>query len=99
MSNKVVICGINTNNLPKMKNKEIEELMIKIKQGDEDAKQQFIIGNLRLVLSIVQRFLGRKENPDDIFQVGCVGLIKAINNFDIGLNVRFSTYADRKSVV
>ena len=93
MANKVVICGINTNDLPKLKNKELDELMIKLKSGDKDAKQQFIVGNMRLVLSIVQRFLGRKENPDDIFQVGCVGLLKAINNFDVSLNVRFSTYA------
>lgn len=93
MSNKVLICGINTSELPKLKTKEMEDLMNKIKNGDEIAKQQFIIGNMRLVLSIVQRFGGRKENPDDIFQVGCVGLIKAINNFDVTLNVRFSTYA------
>ncbi len=93
MANKVSICGINTADLPKLKNKEMEELMTKIKQGDEDAKNTFIIGNMRLVLSVVQRFINRKENPDDIFQVGCVGLIKAINNFDTTLNVRFSTYA------
>ena len=93
MANKVSICGINTNNLPKLKEKEMQELMIKIKNGDDDARQTFIIGNMRLVLSICQRFIKRKENPDDIFQVGCVGLLKAINNFDCSLNVKFSTYA------
>ncbi len=93
MASKVVICGINTSTLPKLKGKEMDELMIKVKSGDEKARQDFIFANMRLVLSIVQRFAGRKENPDDIFQVGCVGLIKAINNFDISLNVRFSTYA------
>ena len=93
MSKKVVICGIDTSSLPKLKQTEMEELMIKLKSGDKDAMQKFIFANMRLVLSIVQRFGGRKENPDDIFQVGCVGLIKAIKNFDISLNVRFSTYA------
>lgn len=93
MANKVVICGINTNELPKLKGKELEELMLKVKAGDEQAKQDFIFANMRLVLSIVQRFGPRKESPDDLFQVGCVGLIKAINNFDTSLNVRFSTYA------
>lgn len=93
MAIKVVICGINTNNLPKLKGKELDELMKKVKSGDEHAKEEFIFANMRLVLSIVQRFSGRKENPDDLFQVGCVGLIKAINNFDVSLNVRFSTYA------
>ncbi len=93
MAKKVVICGINTSTLPKLKGKEMDELMKKVKSGDENARNEFIIANMRLVLSIVQRFGARKENPDDIFQVGCVGLIKAINNFDISLNVRFSTYA------
>ena len=93
MANKVEICGINTANLPKLTNKEMEQLMLKLKSGDEQARQEFMIGNMRLVLSVVQRFMRRKENPDDIFQVGCVGLIKAINNFDTTLNVRFSTYA------
>lgn len=93
MSNKVTICGIDTSTLPKMKNCELMELMKKIKDGDEIAKRQFVIANLRLVLSIVQRFSAKKHNPDDMFQVGCVGLIKAINNFDISLNVQFSTYA------
>lgn len=93
MANKVEICGINTALLPKLTGKEMEELMLKIKAGDENARQEFMIGNMRLVLSVVQRFMKRKENPDDIFQVGCVGLIKAINNFDVTLNVKFSTYA------
>lgn len=93
MANRVTICGIDTSTLPKMKNSELMELMKKIKTGDEDAKKQFVIANLRLVLSIVQRFSGKKQNPDDMFQVGCVGLLKAINNFDISLNVQFSTYA------
>lgn len=94
MSNKVVICGINTNDLPTLSPKEMNELMLAIKQGDEDSKQKFIYANLRLVLSVIQRFIMRKPNfQDDLFQVGCVGLIKAIDNFDISLNVRFSTYA------
>lgn len=90
---KVVICGLDTSTLPKLNNQEITDLMKKLKNGDEQARQQFIIGNMRLVLCVVQRFMGRKENIDDIFQVGCVGLIKAIDNFDTTLNVKFSTYA------
>lgn len=90
---KVVICGLDTSTLPKLTNQEINDLMKKLKSGDEQARQEFIIGNMRLVLCVVQRFMGRKENIDDIFQVGCVGLIKAIDNFDMSLNVRFSTYA------
>lgn len=93
MSNKVEICGVNTANLPKLKNSEMDELMIKIKQGDEDARELFVSANLRLVLSVVHRFSYKNENPDDLFQVGTIGLIKAINNFDTTLNVRFSTYA------
>ncbi len=93
MSNKVIICGVDTSTLPKFSATELCELMNKIKQGDENAKQQFIFGNMRLVLSVVQRFANRKENMDDLFQVGCVGLIKAIDNFDVTLNVKFSTYA------
>ena len=73
-------------------NEEKQELLIKIKKGDTDAREKFIQGNLRLVLSVVQRFGGRGENPDDLFQIGCVGLIKAIDNFDPSLNVQFSTY-------
>ncbi len=93
MSNKVEICGINTNCLPKFSAQELASLMQKIKAGDEYAKEQFIWGNMRLVLSVVQRFSGRKESADDLFQVGCVGLIKAIDNFNLDLNVKFSTYA------
>jgi len=90
---KVEICGVNTAKLPVLSNEEKQELLIRIKNGDNDAREQFIQGNLRLVLSVVQRFGGRGENPDDLFQIGCVGLIKAIDNFDISLNVQFSTYA------
>lgn len=93
MANKVSICGIDTTTLPKLSNAELEQLMIKIKQGDKDAKKKFIIANLRLVLSVVQRFSAKKQNPDDLFQVGCVGLIKSVNNFDMAHNVKFSTYA------
>ena len=93
MSNKVEICGINTNDLPKFSPQELAMLMEKIKLGDAEAKELFIWGNMRLVLSVVQRFGGRKESADDLFQVGCVGLIKAIDNFNTDLNVRFSTYA------
>lgn len=89
----VDICGIDTNTLPKYSAQELAGMMIKIKSGDEEAKEKFIYGNIRLVLSVVQRFTNRKENPDDLFQVGCVGLLKAIDNFNIDLNVKFSTYA------
>lgn len=93
MINKVEICGVNTAKLPVLSNKEKEELFIKIKDGDNEAREKFIQGNLRLVLSVIQRFNGRGESVDDLFQVGCVGLIKAIDNFDTTLNVQFSTYA------
>ena len=93
MNNKVEICGVNTAKLPLLSKKEKEELFIKIKEGDKEARQTFINGNLRLVLSIIQRFYGRGESADDLFQVGCVGLIKAIDNFDLSQNVQFSTYA------
>ncbi len=93
MINKVEICGVNTSKLPVLTNKEKEELFIKIKEGDIEARQKFINGNLRLVLSVIQRFLGRTESADDLFQVGCVGLIKAIDNFDLNQKVQFSTYA------
>ena len=93
MKNKVEICGVNTSSLPKLTNKQMMELMTKIKAGDERARDEFVIGNMRLVLSVVQRFMGRRENMDDVFQVGCIGLMKAIDNFNCGLNVRFSTYA------
>ena len=93
MINKVEICGVNTSKLPMLSNEEKQELLIKIKNGDTEAREKFIQGNLRLVLSVVQRFGGRGENLDDLFQIGCVGYIKAIDNFDIFLNVQFSTYA------
>lgn len=93
MINKVEICGVNTSKLPILSREEKEELLIKIKAGDEEARQAFIHGNLRLVLSVIQRFYGRGESADDLFQVGCVGLIKAIDNFDLTQNVQFSTYA------
>lgn len=92
-SNKVVITGIDTNSLPKLSGKEQMELMLKIKQGDSDAREKFAIANMRLVLSVLQRFRGRCNYTDDLFQVGCVGLMKAIDNFDISQNVKFSTYA------
>lgn len=92
MINKVEIAGVNTAKLPVLSNEEKDELLIKIKNGDMVARERFIQGNLRLVLSVIQRFWGRGENPDDLFQVGCVGLIKAIDNFDINQNVQFSTY-------
>jgi len=91
--NKVEICGVNTSKLPTLSKKEKDELFVKIKQGDADAREQFIQGNLRLVLSVIQRFNNRGENSDDLFQVGCIGLIKAIDNFDLSQNVQFSTYA------
>ena len=93
MINKVEIASVNTSKLPVLTNKEKNELLVKIKNGDKAAREEFINGNLRLVLSVIQRFNGRGENVDDLFQVGCVGLIKAIDNFDISLNVQFSTYA------
>ena len=93
MLNKVEICGVNTSNLPLLSKEEKEALFIKIKAGDKEARNTFINGNLRLVLSVIQRFYGRGENADDLFQVGCVGLIKAIDNFDLSQNVQFSTYA------
>ncbi len=91
--NKVEICGVDTSSLPVLKESHKEELLRKIKAGDNVAREELINGNLRLVLSVIQRFVNRGENLDDLFQVGCIGLIKAIDNFDIGHNVRFSTYA------
>lgn len=91
--NKVEICGVNTSKLPVLSKEKKNELFLKIKEGDASAREQFIYGNLRLVLSVIQRFSNRGENPDDLFQVGCMGLIKAIDNFDISQNVQFSTYA------
>lgn len=93
MINKVEICGVNTSKLPVLSKKEKEELLLKIKNGDTVSREKFVKGNLRLVLSVIQRFNNRGENPDDLFQVGCIGLIKAIDNFDLSQNVQFSTYA------
>ena len=93
MINRVEICGVNTAKLPLLTKQEKEELFIKIKNGDEDARNKFINGYLRLVLSVIQKFYSRGESADDLFQVGCVGLIKAIDNFDLSQNVQFSTYA------
>ena len=90
---KVEICGVNTAKLPLLSNEEKEELFGRIQQGDMDAREQYIKGNLRLVLSVIQRFSNSNENVDDLFQIGCIGLIKAIDNFDTSHNVRFSTYA------
>ena len=90
---KVVITGIDTNALPKLSGKEQLELMIKLKAGDMVASEEFAVCNMRLVLSVLQRFRGRCDNTDDLFQVGCVGLMKAIDNFDVNQNVKFSTYA------
>lgn len=91
--NKVEICGVNTSKLPVLSEKRKQELFIKIKEGDEKSREEFIYGNLRLVLSILQRFGNRGENMDDLFQIGCVGLIKALDNFDTSHGVKFSTYA------
>ena len=90
---KVEICGVNTANLKVLKEKEKLELLARIKDGDMRAREELINGNLRLVLSVIQRFTNRGENPDDLFQVGCIGLIKAIDNFNVDLGVRFSTYS------
>ena len=92
MRGKVEICGINTAKLPVLKNDEMTALLRRTKEGDRAAREQLICGNLRLVLSVIQRFAGRGESVDDLFQVGCVGLIKAIDNFDISQPVKFSTY-------
>lgn len=93
MINKVEICGVNTSKLKVLKESEKIELLNRIKQGDKEARSLLVNGNLRLVLSVVQKFTNRGENLDDLFQVGCIGLIKSIDNFDTGQNVRFSTYA------
>lgn len=93
MIKKVEISNVNTANLPVLSNKEKEELLRKVKKGDNEAREEFINGNLRLVLSVIQRFQNRGENADDLFQIGCVGLIKALDNFDLNQNVQFSTYA------
>lgn len=91
--NKVYLCGVNTSKLPVLTEEEKNRLFDRIEEGDTRARQQFIEGNLRLVLSVVSRFNNSGENPDDLFQVGCIGLIKALDNFDRSLNVKFSTYA------
>ena len=90
---KVEICGVNTAKLPVLKEAEKEALFARIKAGDQEAKEEYIKGNLRLVLSVIKRFGSSNENPDDLFQIGCIGLIKAINNFNTELDVKFSTYA------
>lgn len=93
MISKVEICGVNTSKLPLLKDDEKINLFAKIKSGDTDARDKYIEGNLRLVLSVIKRFSSSSENVDDLFQIGCIGLIKAIDNFDSTLNVKFSTYA------
>ncbi len=91
--NKVEICGVNTSKLKVLTDEEKKTLLLKVKAGDEEARQELICGNIRLVLSIIQRFTNRKENIDDLFQVGCIGLVKAVDNFNTDLDVKFSTYA------
>ncbi len=91
--NKVEICGVNTAKLPVLTNKKMKELLANIRDGDPTAREEMVQGNLRLVLSVIQRFNNRGEFVDDLFQVGCIGLMKAIDNFDLGQNVKFSTYA------
>ena len=92
MQHKVEICGVNTAKLKVLKNEETMALLRRVKEGDMEARDQLIQGNLRLVLSVIQKFMGRGENADDLFQVGCIGLMKAIDNFNVDLDVRFSTY-------
>ena len=91
--NKVEICGVNTSKLPVLKPEEKEELFRRIREGDMEARELYIKGNLRLVLSVIKRFQSSSENADDLFQIGCIGLMKAVDNFDTTLNVKFSTYA------
>lgn len=93
MASRVNISGIDTSSLPKLSASEQRAMLERIKAGDNDAREQFVIANMRLVLSVIQKYWHNRDNPDDLFQVGCVGLIKAIDNFDLSLNVRFSTYA------
>ena len=92
MQCKVEICGVNTSKLKVLKNEEMMELLRRMRQGDSRAQEELVEGNLRLVLSVIQKFAGRGENPDDLFQVGCIGLMKAVKNFDETKMVRFSTY-------
>ena len=93
MVGKVEVSGINTSSLKVLTEKEKTELLIRTKEGDLDAREQLISGNLKLVLSVIQKFTRRHDSPDDLFQVGCMGLIKAVDNFDTSQNVKFSTYA------
>jgi len=93
MAGKVSICGVNTSTLPKLKSSEQEILMKKVKDGVQGAREEFVIANMRLVLSVLQKYYNNKGNYDDLFQIGCVGLIKAIDNFNIDVGVKFSTYA------
>ncbi len=91
--NKVELCGVNTSGLKVLTDEEKRALLLRTRNGDEDARQELISGNLRLVLSIIQRFTGRRESMDDLFQVGCIGLVKAVDNFNVDMDVKFSTYA------
>ena len=93
MGQKVVICGVNTSSLPLLTEEESTALMRRVKAGDEAAREQFIVGNMRLVLSVIKRFWAKKVNADDHFQAGCIGLIKSIDHFDLSVGVKFSTYA------
>ena len=95
MQGKVEICGVNTAKLQVLKNEEMTELLKRVKHGDQEARQKMIEGNLRLVLSVIQRFAGRGENMDDLFQIGCIGLIKAINTFVPEKKIKLATYASR----
>lgn len=96
--NKVEICGVNTSRLGTLSDDEKKELLVRSKNGDAEARQRLIDGNLRLVLSVIRRFGNRGEDPDDLFQIGCIGLIKAVDNFNTDLDVRFSTYAVPMSI-
>ena len=91
--NKVEICGVNTSDLKVLGDEEKRDLLRRTRGGDEEARRELINGNLRLVLSIIQRFTGRRESMDDLFQVGCIGLVKAVDNFNVEMDVKFSTYA------
>ncbi len=93
MANKVVICGVNTATLPKLSEKESQRLLVALKSGDQNAREEFTVSNMRLVLSVIKRFHLKNANSDDVFQAGCIGLIKAIDNFDLSVGVKFSTYA------
>ncbi len=93
MQTKVEICGVNTSGLPVLSAAKTDELLVRAGKGDKQARDELVRGNLRLVLSVIQRFQGRGESPDDLFQVGCIGLMKSIDHFNTELGVRFSTYA------